>query len=185
MELRHIEDYLEPLKETYPEVSEEDLKKILKHGFMSFYALNNMGADLMIGAPKMKDFLLYVGWLIVDKEGWNKYYFKRKAIKIKLEYYHESKHVWDGNYYFGIKEDQFKQLNWEKKGRLKKKVVFTNVILNKPEKIPYLHECYKYFFKVTGEPDQGLSKLYERLETRNVSLIAIRDADGKIKKVDG
>ena len=184
MELRHIDDYYEILKEEYPDLTEDDFKKILTHGFMSFYALNNLGADFTV-TNKKKNALFYFGCLFNTSSSWLKYRAKKKKTKLFLNYYNEANRVWDGNYYFGLTEEAFQKLNWPKNGRIKKKLVFEDIFCNKVKEIPQIYSCYKYFFRLTGVEDDGMSIHLDRLETRNVTLIAIRDANKKIKSIDG
>ena len=48
MELRHVDDYVEALKEHFPYVCEEDLKLIMNTGLRALYRLNLKGADVLL-----------------------------------------------------------------------------------------------------------------------------------------
>lgn len=48
MEIRRVDDYMPALKERFPTVCEEDLKKIVNHGLRSLYRLLLQGADVFI-----------------------------------------------------------------------------------------------------------------------------------------
>ena len=99
-------------------------------------------------------------------------------IKYRINYYH-SKVPWDGNYYFGLSEEEYNTLIPKKKGRYKSKIKFPKLTAYKIKDEAGLPFNDKYLFKLTGEKDRGISFTEENYSTRNIELIAIRNKQGK------
>lgn len=46
--IKDVDDYVDIMCKKYPKISRDDIKKILEHGFNTFAALCNKGADITI-----------------------------------------------------------------------------------------------------------------------------------------
>lgn len=182
MEIKHVEDYYDKIKERYPDLEMWEIEKILKHGFQSLFTLNNLGADVLI--KDRRSILIYFGKLFNNKEMWWKYRMIKFKIKYRINYFH-SKVQWDGNYYFSLSEEDYNKLIPNKKGRYKKKITFPKLYAYKiidEAKLPYNN---KYLFKLTGEEDRGISFKEENYTTRNIELIAMRNKQWKWEDTNG
>lgn len=182
MEIKYVEDYYSKIKERYPDLEEWEIEKILKHGFQSLFSLNNTGADVLIKSSG--SFLMYFGKLFNSKEIWWQYRVLKYRIKYRIKYYH-SKVSWDGNYYFGLTEEEYKTLLPKKKGRYKYKITFPVMKAYKIKDEAGLLFKNKYLFKLNGEKDRGISFTEENYSTRNIELIAIRNTQGKWEETNG
>ncbi len=61
--IKELDDYLDILENKYPHISRYELKRVLEHGFHTFYTLNKKGADLQI---HNKDYTAYCGKMFID-----------------------------------------------------------------------------------------------------------------------
>ena len=179
MKLKYIEDYYEEVQKMFPDLEKWEIEKILKHGFQTFYMLNNKGADICVGSIKKRQFSVYFGKMFANKTLSIKYVTIKKRIKIRLKYILKND-IWNGYYYFSLTEDEYNKYIPEKKGRVKKKITFPELRVFKIEEENYLKYDAKYFFKVKMEEPIGFSKFLTNFSTRNFELYAIRD-NGKIK----
>lgn len=182
MEIRHVEDYYDKIKEKFPDLEMWEIEKILKHGFQSMFVLNNYGADVICKSPK--GFLMYFGKLFNNKDLWWQYRTIKSRIKFRIKHL-AKKQVWDGVYYFGLTEDEYNTLIPKKSGRYKRKITFPNLKIYKIKEEACLLFTVKYLFKLTGEEDKGLSNTLLNYSTRNIELIEIRDKNGKMQKING
>ena len=64
------------------------------------------------------------------------------------------------------------------KGR--KKIIFDYIKAFKIKEEACLRRSGKYLFKLTGEKDEGCVITKEHFSTRNISLIATRNSEGKM-----
>lgn len=180
MKLKYVEDYYSQIKERFPDLEIWEIEKILKHGFRSFAQVQYSGGDVLIKASH-DSFSMYFGKLFNYREKFNKYADLKRRIKIRIKYY-GSKPIWDGSYYFGLTEEEYEKYIPNKKGR--KLCTLENVKLYKIKEEALLPKRQKYFFKLTGEEDQGACVKKEKFSTRNISLIATRNSEGKIEYVN-
>lgn len=98
MEIRRVDDYMPALKERFPTVCEEDLKKIVNHGLRSLYRLLLQGADVFI---KSNEYTALFGRKNDDVAYKVKKLRAKWRIQQKLK---EKKTPWDGYYYFASKD---------------------------------------------------------------------------------
>ena len=104
--------------------------------------------------------------------------------KLRINYY-AKKPIWDGNYYFGLTEEQYNSIIPPKKGRYKNKITFPTMKAYKIKEEASVFYANKYIYKLTGEEDRGISFTEENYSTRNIELIAIRNKNGKIEEING
>lgn len=180
MKLKYIEDYYDKIKERYPDLEMWEIEKILKHGMRSFAQINAKGGDVIIRSPH-NNFFLYFGKLFFNSNSRNKYIYLKRKIKCRLKYHLKTK-VWDGCYYIGLTEEEYKEFVPKKKGR--KKITFKNITIYKSQDECFLLKKNKYYYRITGLEDKGMCKVVDEIVTQNASLIATRAADGKIHFVD-
>ena len=182
MEIKKVEDYYDKVKEKFPDLEMWEIEKILKHGFQSLFTLNNNGGDVIIRSSR--GFLMYFGRLFNNKEKWMKYRILKWRIKLRMNYFN-SKPIWDGNYYFGLTEEEYDSFIPKKKGRYKNKITFPELKAYKIKEEAVLIQRNKYLFRLTGEKDRGVAFKEKDYSTRNIELIAIKDKNGKMQETNG
>ena len=176
MQLRYIEDYYEKVHERFPDLEMWEIEKILKHGMQTFSILNARGADIIIKSAH-NSFTMYFGKLFNNKEIGYRYANLKWRIKYRLKYWLHNK-VWDGNYYFVLTQEEYDKYIPKKKGR--KKITLDYIKAFKIKEEACLRKDSKYLFKLTGEKDGGCVITKEHFSTRNISLIATRNSEGKM-----
>lgn len=181
MKIKYIEDYYEKVHERFPDLEMWEIDKILKHGMQSFFMINARGGDVIV---KSRDFVMYFGKLFNNKELRTKYALLKWRIKHRLKYRLNNK-IWDGNYYFGLSQEEYDKYIPKKKGRIKKKVVFENIHAFKIKEECMLNLNKKYFFRLFNIEDGKMTIRKENFATRSFELIAKRTGEGKIEYVNG
>lgn len=147
MEIKTIKDYYKQLKEQFPEVSENDIKKICSFGWKSLYLHNSYGGDVCINDS---NFWCYIGHLKKNSLDYYNYYRKKLALKIRV-LYKRKKIQWDGYYYFALTDNQYQEYlsSKNKRGRPKKNFTFSKIFMYQ-----ILDECKisesdkKYIFRI-------------------------------------
>ena len=127
MKITTVKDYLEQLQEKFPEVSKEDIKRILEYGWKSLYLHNSYGGDTLLSD---KNLWCYIGYLKKDPVEHFNYYKKKLIVKLRV-LYRKRKIPWDGYYYFALSQEEYDKYIGpkNKKGRPKKKFTFQNIFL--------------------------------------------------------
>lgn len=178
MKFTYIEDYYDAVQKRFPDLERWEIEKILKHGMQSFFMLNNKGADVIIKSAH-NSFTMYFGKLFRNLTLRGRYYNIKMSIKLRIKYIFNTK-VWDGYYYFGLTEEDYKKYNICKGGRLKKKILFDKIVCYKIPEEAFLNKPCKYFFKLKTTEDRGMIFTDKNYLTRNIQLFAKRDNNGKI-----
>lgn len=168
-----ISNYYQQIYQQFPNVLQEDIKRILVFSWKSLYLHNSYGGDVLISGSS---FWCYIGKLKHNALDHFNYYVKKLIVKTRVTY-KRSKVPWDGYYYFAISDEQYKlylqQVN--KKGRPRKKFSFNNVFLYQ-----IFDECSlqehnkKYIFRIKYLT-QVKYKFFIRNLKAEVELIKIRE----------
>lgn len=79
--IRHLQDYYDEILKKYPDVTRDELDKLLKHAFRAFYMLNGYGADVKF---KFNNCVMYVGHLFKDKVKRARYFFVKWGVKYRI-----------------------------------------------------------------------------------------------------
>lgn len=182
MKIKYAEDYYDKIKERFPDLEMWEIDKIVKHGMQSLFMLNANGADVTINGGSAS-FVMYFGKLFRHKEFTIKYQTIKQRIKYRLKY-KLKKPIWDGYYYFGLTEEDYKKYIPEKKGRIKNKITFDRILAYKIPEESFLIYPAKYFFKLKVDEEEGFTILKENYSTRNIELFAIRDKNKKIQYIN-
>lgn len=177
MEIKHVEDYYDKIQERFPDLERKEMEKILKHGLRSFYMTNLYGADVLFKNPK---YTMYVGEMFKDVKKFFKYWHYKHSIKLRIKY-KRKKPQYNGYYYFGVSEDDYKKYNLSKKGR--KTVVFEEIHIFKIMEESFLDGNKKYFFKLSIPEEGDFHICLKDYKTSQFALIAKRDSDGKVKLI--
>ena len=174
MEIKHVNDYYDKIHEIFPQVSLQDIKRILNYGWKSLYLHNSYGGDVLI---QDKSFWSYIGTLRKDSVKHFNYYIRKLVVKLRVFY--RRKHIqWDGYYYFALTDNQYENYlsQKNKRGRPRKIFSYGNVFLYK-----ILDECKireynkKYIFKVPIIVDLGYRRYYQNFISDKAELTITRD----------
>ena len=168
-----ISDYYSQIYAQFPEVSHEDVKKILIFAWKSVYLHNSYGGDLLISGDSM---WYYIGNLKKNSLQHFEYYIRKLIIKLRVLY--KRKQIpWDGYYYFALGDSQYQNYLQQKnqKGRPKKFFNFENVYLYQ-----ILDECKlrehskKYIFKLNIGVFIKTKYYVSSLRTDKATLLEVR-----------
>lgn len=176
-----LDDYLPFVYKEFEDLPEKTIRQICEHAYRTMFRLQGMGCDILLTNKRLFPFVAYFGRCFVSKEKFYEYRNRKMAYKIRIKYNLERKtKPWTGYYYFGLTEDEYNELFSEKKGRLKKKIVFPKICLCKVKEEAALFRLHKYFFRTPWHEEKGWKIWLENYETRNIELIGERGADKKV-----
>lgn len=169
MKVTNVNDYVDVVHEQFPELTKEEVKRILSYGWKMILQYKSFGNDIQVIAP---NFFFFIGRIPVSKlSTFNTYCYKlAKRIRYMFK---RTKSIWDGYYYFALTENQF--IDYLKQKRKKKKV-FNKVFLYK-----LLEECkvqqysHPYIFRMRDDMMKSYSRYYETIKTDKAELIIQRD----------
>lgn len=169
MKQTNVNDYIDVIQEKYPELSKEEVKRILVYGWKMILQYVNSGNDISILSPK---FFFFIGRIPVSAlAAFNNYCYK---LAKRIQYmFKRTKSKWDGYYYFARTEDQYLEFLSQKKKKFK---VFYNVNLYKLLEECKIKEHYKpYIFRLSEDKTARLEKFYPEIKTDKAELIIQRD----------
>ena len=169
MKITKIDDYVNAVWEKHPELSEEEIKRILVYGWKMILQYVNFGNDVQILS---KNIFLFIGNIPVSALAtFNTYCYK---LSRRIQYmFKRTKSKWDKYYYFARTENQYLDYLAQSKKQYK---VFKNVNLYK-----LLEECKikehsrPYIFRLHEDKTSWFQKYYKQIRTKNAELIIQRD----------
>lgn len=169
MKITTVNDYVDAVHELHPDLSKEEIKRILVYGWKMILQYVSFGNDIQILSPK---FFLFIGRIPVSAlAAFNTYCYK---LAKKIQYmFRRTNAKWDGYYYFARNEAQYKDYLSQSKRKYK---VFQNVKLYK-----LLDECKitehskPYIFRLAEDKTAWMTKFYKEIKTKNAELIIQRD----------
>ena len=153
----------------YPDLNEQDIKKIVEYGWRMIYMANIAGCDTLVNSQK-HNFWFYIGTLKKDSVAHFNYYKDKLLRKIRFLYY-RLKPEWDTYYYLGLNEEEATPL-LKKKGRKRVHFSFRNKLVFKSKDASVLYySTYPYIIKYKALVDVGFKKYYEQLNIDNPELV--------------
>lgn len=169
MKIKNINDYVDKVHEIYPELSKQEIKKILVYGWKMILQYVSFGNDVSIMSNK---FFFFIGNIPVSALAvFNNYCYK---LAKRIQYmFRRTKSKWDGYYYFARTENQYMEYLKQNKKKYK---TFQNVILFK-----LLEECKikehskPYIFRLSEDKTSWFQKFYKQIKTDKAELIIQRD----------
>ena len=169
MKITKIDDYVDVICEKHPELSREEIKRILVYGWKMILQYVNFGNDIQILS---KNVFLFIGIIPVSAlAAFNTYCYK---LSRRIQYmFKRTKSKWDKCYYFARTENQYLDYLNQNKKQYK---TFENVVLYK-----LLEECRikehskPYIFRLKEDKTAWFSKYYKQIRTKNAELIITRD----------
>lgn len=168
-----IQDYYEDICKEYPNIPQQDIKRILQYGWKSLYLHNSYGGDVLLNR---QGFWFYSGQLMNDSVKYFQYYKRKMRVKLRVLY--KRKHIpWDGYYYFALTENEYNEYMAQKnkRGRPRKKFTFNKVILYKIYDECNIAESNRVaIFKIPMQIDFGFTIYKTELTTDQAELILVR-----------
>lgn len=174
--VKDLDDYLDTLENKYPHISRQELKRVLEHGFHTFYMLSKKGADIQVHNEK---YTAYCGKMFIDNYKRALYNNVKTRIKLRLKYKYAHE-VYDGAYYFGLNDAEWEFYQSQITSKRRNKIKFVNLKLYKIQEECFLDKSRTHFFKLYYPIDVGWTFLKNEITTRNFEYIAYRDIKGKI-----
>lgn len=169
MKITKIDDYVDAVHEKHPELSREEVKRILVYGWKMILQYVSFGNDVQILSPS---FFFFIGKIPVSAlAAFNTYCYK---LAKRIQYmFKRTKSQWDGYYYFARTENQYIDYLSQNKRKYK---IFQNVLLFK-----LLDECKikehskPYIFRLSESKTAWFQKFYKEIKTDKAELIIQRD----------
>ncbi len=169
MKITNVNDYVDKVHEKFPELSEDEIKRILTYGWKMILQYKNFGNDIQIISP---NFFLFIGQIPNNSLTVFKTYCYKLAKRIQYMF-KRTKSKWDGHYYFARSERQYLDYLSQNKKKYK---IFQNVMLFK-----LLEECKikehskPYIFRLSEDKTAWMQKFYPEIKTNKAELIIQRD----------
>lgn len=174
MKLTNVNDYVDKVQEKFPEISKQDIKRIITYGWKQYYLLNNYGGDVAIADRKLQT---YTGYMFVDSKKHFLNYIRKLCTRIRFMF-GRKKIQWDGYYYFAIGKEAYDNLMAQKKkrGRPRKHFDYGDIIAYK-----IFDECrlrnwaFNYIFKFRYL-DMGYCRKFKNFKSDQVEFVMYHDA---------
>ena len=169
MKITSVNDYVDEVHEKFPEISEEEIKRILTYGWKMILQYKSFGNDIQILG---NNFFFFIGQIPVQALSAFKTYCYKLAKRIQYMF-KRTNAEWDGYYYFARSENQYNEYLQQNKRKYK---IFKNVMLFK-----LLDECKitehskPYIFRLSEDKTGYMKKFYPEIKTKNSELIITRD----------
>lgn len=174
--LTDVSTYLPRLQEQFPQIPIEDIKRSVEYGWRMLYYYNLRGCDTLISSTKFR-YWFYCGELTKDSLKHFNYY--RRMLRRKLRVLYTKKvSEWNGFYYIGLTESEYKQLeeSLNKRGRKKKSFSFYNkTALKVLDEAKVFYSWSKYIIRFRYVTDLGYSFFKNLLTCKDVEIELIRD----------
>lgn len=169
MKITNVNDYVDSVAEKFPELSKEDIKRILVYGWKMILQYKNAGNDILVYNKK---FFFFIGIIPNNALAIFSRYCEKLAKRIRFMF-QRKKEEWDGYYYFSRTENQY--LEYLKQSRKKNKT-FKNVYLYKLlEEVKVKDSYAPYIFRISESRNKKFLKYYPELTTSTAELIIQRD----------
>lgn len=97
-------NYIDQIKQEFPELSKKSIKDILKHGFKNYIRFNASGADVLVRDTKVNKIVAYCGKHKKTNQEFFIYNKRKQCIKNKIQCDMQN-NIFEGFYYFGLNED--------------------------------------------------------------------------------
>ena len=169
MKITKVNDYVDSVHEKFPELSREDVKRILVYGWKMILQYVRAGNDVSMLTNKE---FMFIGK--IPSSGLS--VFKNYCYKLsrRIAYmFQRTKSQWDGYYYFTRSENQYIDYLSQKNRKYK---IFKNVFLYKLlEEVKIKYPSAPYIFRLKEERTEWMNKYYSEIKTQNAELIIIRD----------
>lgn len=169
MKITKVNDYVDSVHEKFPELSREEIKRILVYGWKMILQYVRAGNDVSMITNKE---FMFIG--VIPTNGLS--VFKNYCYKLskRIAYmFKRTKSKWDGYYYFTRSEKQYIDYLSQKQKKYK---VFKDVFLYKLlEELKIKESSAPYIFRLKEQRTGWMTKYYKEIKTENAELIIVRD----------
>lgn len=169
MKITKINDYVDAVHEKFPELTREEVKRILVYGWKMILQYVRAGNDVSMMTNKE---FMFIGTIPSSGLAVFKNYCYKLSKRIAYMF-QRTKAKWDGYYYFSRSESQY--LDYLSQSRKKNKV-FKDVFLFKLlEELKVKESSAPYIFRLNEQKTGWMTKYYKEIKTQNAELIIVRD----------
>lgn len=170
--IRELDYYVDKLHPLYKYIPKKTFRKILEHGFRTYYDIAHQGGAVYIGDSRFSALCAYLN------SDWNKIRGTLKRyhnLKLRKQYTYKCED-YDGVYYFGVTEEQ-------------KEKLFTaecEPITCYKIKDECLRDArLKYYYMLYYPVDRGWTFSNSTIDEEDVEYFAYRDERNKIIEING
>lgn len=176
-----VQDYLQKLKEEFPDISIKDIKRSVEYGFRMLYYYNLRGCDTLITSQKY-NYWFYCGELKSDSLKFFNYYKRMLRRRLRV-LYQKCVKSWDGYYYIGLTDSEYEKLN-QKRGRKRKNFSFNNkVILKVYDEAKIFYSWSKYIIRFKYPVDLGYTYFKSELKCTNPEIMLVKQHPSTFKDI--
>lgn len=169
MKITKINDYVDAVHEKFPELTRDEVKRILVYGWKMILQYVRAGNDVSMMTNKE---FMFIGTIPSSGLAVFKNYCYKLSKRIAYMF-QRTKSKWDGYYYFSRSESQY--LDYLSQSRKKNKV-FKDVFLFKLlEELKVKESSAPYIFRLNEQKTGWMTKYYKEIKTQNAELIIVRD----------
>lgn len=168
-----VKDYYQQMYQLFPDVHQQDIRRILNFAVKTLYLHNSYGGDVLV---RDGNFWCYIGNLKGNPLDHFFYYIRKLTIKLRV-LYRRKKIQWDGYYYFALSNAQYQRYldQKNKKGRPKKHYKFGTVYIYQIYDECRINEYYKrYIFRIPYITRLKIKYFIRDLVTDKAELVTIR-----------
>lgn len=170
MKITNVNDYVDKVHEEFPELTKEEVKRILVYGWKQIIQCVSAGNDVSILTPKC---FFFIGKIPKNALQTFKHYCHKLSKRIAYMF-GKSNAKWDGYYYFTRSERQYQEYLKQNKRKYK---VFKDVFLFKLyEELRVKEHANPYIFRLKEDKTDRMHKYYPIIKTDKAELVSIRDA---------
>lgn len=170
MKITNVNDYVDSVHEKFPELTRDEVKRILVYGWKMIIQYVSAGNDVSIITNKE---FLFIGKIPTNALQTFKTYCYKLSKRIAYMF-KKTNSKWDGYYYFTRSENQYKEYLSQSKKQYK---VFKDVFLFKLlEELKIKDSSSPYIFRLKEDKTSWMMKYYKEIKTKNAELIIVRDA---------
>lgn len=169
-----INDVIEEVYSKFPELSKQEVKKLLLVGFRRMQSSMMYGCAITINSMKFGNCYLYIGEIHMTPKIQLKEYCIRRDKKLrKVEWWKKNK--FDGYYYIALNEVAFEK--WlEDNKTARTRVSFTNVMPRKIKEELFYRYKKSHIFRIKVKKYKGMNFWCKELVTRDVDYVGIVDS---------
>ena len=169
MKITKVNDYVDSVHEKFPELSREEIKRILVYGWKMILQYVRAGNDVSMMTNKE---FMFIGTIPSNRLTVFKNYCYKLSRRIAYMF-KRTKSKWDGYYYFTRSEKQYIDYLSQKQKKYK---VFKDVFLYKLlEELKIKESSAPYIFRLKEQRTSWMTKYYKEIKTENAELIIVRD----------
>lgn len=168
--VKEVKDYVKQVQEQHPDLTEDEIKRILNYGFKMILQYLSTGNDIFVNH---KNFFCFIGKIPKNPLDVFQRYCYKLAKRIRFMF-KRTNSEWDGYYYFALSEKQYLKYLMQYKRKTKSFEYIT--IYRLLEECKIREHAAPYIFRLNDVGTSRFRKFYQILKTKSVELIIQRDA---------